>query len=125
MISVPSWFVEKCHAILLLITCDSEFSSNYTDILALVLLTHTHTHTHTDSALWQHTPDGLHHGHEPGKPEDGGQGHLPLPLHQEPRVPPSWNQDGIQGGEDQHCKNKFVNLTQLWLPQLQKFWNAS
>ena len=23
------------------------------------------------------------------------------------------------------CKNKFVNLTQLWLPQLQKFWNAS
>ena len=23
-----------------------------------------------------------------------------------------------------HCKNKFVNLTQLWLPQLQKFWNV-
>ena len=49
MNSVPSWFFENCHVILLLITCDSVFSSNCTDILALVLptLTHTHTHTHT------------------------------------------------------------------------------
>lgn len=58
------------------------------------------------SPLRQHPADGHHPEHEQGLPEDGGQGHRPLPLHQDPRVPALRAQAGVPGGPHQSCGHR-------------------
>lgn len=55
------------------------------------------------SALWQHQADSHYPDHEQRLSTNRGQGIGPLPLHQDPRVPPHRPETGVQRGTHQGC----------------------
>ena len=68
------------------------------------------------STLRMHATDSLHHLHGQGQHKDWRQGHLPVPVHQEPGVPACGNQDGVQGGQDQGRGNSPQGVPQYPCP---------
>lgn len=62
------------------------------------------------SALWEHQANGHHSEHGQGLSSYWGQGHCPLPLHQDPRVPAHRPAAGVPRRPHQGCRHHHQGM---------------